>query len=108
MHCIFLSSVCVVILNIYRLFQNEVVSVHSVNAWGGEEAQFQKFLFSEIDGGQGRASRPRRFNPCETVALHIKLKAGGPRFSVDILERNKVSCPYLVSNYASSIILLVV
>jgi hypothetical protein len=65
--------------------------VHSMNSRGGAEAQFQQFLFSEIDGGQGRASRPRRFNLCETVALHIKLKAGWARDSVWTFWREKSS-----------------
>jgi hypothetical protein len=76
---------------------NEIVSCASLN--GTVEVLLHIFITSVLDGGQWSASCPSHFTPGEGASnTHLIGSWIGPRASVYMVVKRKITAPYSESN----------
>ena len=83
--------------------RGEAAPLHDMKAYRGVEVQLHSFLTSALDEGKWSTSRPGCFTPKErTTVLMEQVGWVGPRTSLNVLEKNKISCSCRESNPGST------
>ena len=77
-----------------------VVPVHAIQGEGGEDAQFNSF--SALDGGTWSTSSSGRFTTVTEPRQPLNSSLMGPKASLDMSERRKLTSSYHDSNLGPS------
>jgi hypothetical protein len=87
-----------------NLYPGSVTQAPRLEIWGST-GTVPPLLNSALDGGKWSASHTCLFTPGETApGAHLMGRWVGPRADFDVMEKRKISYPYLVPNFDSSVI----